>query len=55
MSVELYDFVISIKLSSPTYMLDCIMHLQMKIKIDWAGASRRDIQTTVLTEEGAFQ
>ena len=36
-------------------MLDCIMHLQMKIQIDWAGASRRDIQTTVLTEEGALE
>ena len=26
-----------------------------EIQINWAGASRRDIQTTVLTEEGAFQ
>ena len=27
----------------------------MKIQIDWAGASRRDIQMTVLTEEGALE
>ena len=55
MSVELCDFVISIKLSSLIYMLNCMMHLQMKIQIDWAGASRRDIQMTVLTEKGALE